>query len=168
MKKYILLFLLFAISAKAQQHVPVNAIRQSEITSDTTNSTTGLKGTPLRVSLDSNSTWEIDAYLLVASSDQNGVEVALDIPSGATVRASALGGADSTVLLIKTDKITADATAGVAWLPYDSGGSTGWVWIHGIVTMGSTTGAVIVEHKKPTAGVGTLKAKSYIKATKIR
>ncbi|MBS1903470.1 MAG: hypothetical protein JSS75_07200 [Bacteroidetes bacterium] len=167
MKRLLILFALLAtaLSVHAQQHVAKNAIRQKVLTADSTNSTTGLKSTPLSIAVDSNSTWELDAYLYTGSTTAAGMSLAVDIPSGATIKAIAFG-TDTTVSQFNSDAITADATAGHSW--NDANSQTGWVNMHGTVTVGSTTGNVVIQHKKNTSGVATLRSGSYLRLTKIQ
>lgn len=165
MKKiFIIAFLFIAAQvASAQQHVNVGATRIKVLSSDTTNSaTTTFKWTPLSVAVDSNATWQIQAHLLT---DSAGMFIGLHVPAGSTLSIDQ-SGFDTTASAthpVLWARIAADSTGGFA-APTSK---NTWTDLNGTITTTSSTGNVIVMHKKGSV-VARLHNGSWIKATKLK
>jgi hypothetical protein len=161
-----ILFQLFALALGcsavfAQARRPI--LQGRALTADTAVTVQTRTNTPLYFSVDSNSTYGFRICLYIGSSSTAGIEVALDIPTSATLVATVVGSkaaADS----LGTDIMSADTTAGAAFNKYN--GTTGVLWIQGTVKTAGTNGNVRLMFLKATSGTATLKSGSFIRAEK--
>lgn len=110
----------------------------------------------LQISLEANSTYLIDGFLIFLS------------PAAADIKFSikAIAGATSYWGFSYDTTPTAKALGDVAAIPTDA--STQWIWMHGIIRTGAA-GSFILQWAQNTADAGTTKLyqSSYIAATKV-
>lgn len=111
----------------------------------TTTSATAVDVTNMGFAVGTNEIWAVEFYLGANASGANGLKVAINAPSGATVGASLRGTSASPVQITAINTLTANVM----------GNSTGAVWISAMVQTGSTSGTVQLRF---ASGDGTVTA----------
>ncbi len=146
------------------------ATQNSRLPADaTTTSTTGVdvadaNSNKLQFAIGDSEVWSFEYNLINGSSSSAGIKFALDIPTGSTLAACAVG-TTTGVTVFSSDRMTADVTYGLAFNTVAA--QTGYTRITGVVTNGSTDGFVTLQHLKVTSGTSTVSAGSYMTARRI-
>lgn len=114
--------------------------------------------------VDSGEVWTFEAFLFVnnTAGDVGGVKVAVSIPSGAAIKAQALGQLANTPTLTSA-LITASATLTIAFCI--TAAAPGWVRLNGTIVNGTTAGPVQIQAAEGTAADDiTIQSSSYLTA----
>lgn len=161
MKKYlmVLFFLLMPLIASAQWQ------KTHVLSADDTTTSTTLVASHLSVPVGAYQKWYFHAVLDVVCDSVTGIKVAADIPTSGSI----IGGSfcnTTSVTAFKTDPISADATAGAAFVTAAAG--LGRLYIDITVTTAGTAGSVIIDFETVTAGKVTIKAGSVIVGQRLQ